>query len=93
MFVPTLPVLETWRVLRLTRRGRLVPWLGPALRGLAAGRFKQHVCRYPPGIQASERRYCKDALTLRSVFTGEPSSRIHRPTSMCRRDRRTRPGR
>ena len=29
-----LPVLETTGTLRLTRSGRLLPWLGPALRGL-----------------------------------------------------------
>ena len=54
-----LPVLETTRILRLTRAGRLQPWLGPALRGLAAARFKARVCRFSPEIQQGERLYCK----------------------------------
>ena len=32
--------------LRLTSSGRLLPWLGPALRGLVARRFKETVCRF-----------------------------------------------
>jgi hypothetical protein len=56
---PTLDVLETTRVLRLARPGRLQAWLGPALRGLAARRFKACVCRFPPAAQEGERRYCK----------------------------------
>jgi hypothetical protein len=57
--VSELEVLETNRVLRLTRPGRLLPWLGPAVRGLAARRFKANVCRYPPSVQNGERRECK----------------------------------
>jgi hypothetical protein len=57
--VSALPVLETMRVLRLTRPGRLLPWLGPALRGLAARRLKARVCRFPAAVQEGERRYCK----------------------------------
>jgi hypothetical protein len=57
--VSELDVLETNRVLRLTRGGRLLPWLGPAVRGLAARRFKANVCRYPPEVQDRERRECK----------------------------------
>jgi hypothetical protein len=54
-----LHVLETERVLRLTAPGRLVPWLGPALRGLAARRFKRRVCIFPPAEQETTWRYCK----------------------------------
>jgi hypothetical protein len=57
--VSALEVLETNRMLRLTRRGRLLPWLGPAVRGLAARRFKANVCHYPPEVQDGERRECK----------------------------------
>jgi hypothetical protein len=42
-----LPVLETHRVLRIARGGRLRQWLGPALRGLAGGRLKARTCRQP----------------------------------------------
>ncbi len=59
MGTPALTVLETARLLRLTRPGRLLPWLGPALRGLAARRFKARVCRFPPAVQQAERLYCK----------------------------------
>ena len=44
---PPLRVLETHRVLAIARDGRLQPWLGPALRGLAGGRLKARVCRQP----------------------------------------------
>ncbi len=59
MALPALEVLETARVLRLRRPGRLLPWLGPALRGLGARRFKARVCRFPPAMQETERLYCK----------------------------------
>ena len=51
--------LETERILRLTSPGRLLPWLGPALRGLAAGQFRQSVCAYSLAEQQSTWRYCK----------------------------------
>ena len=54
-----LHVLHTERVLRLTAPGRLLPWLGPALRGLAAAQFKRAVCLYSPAEQQTTRRYCK----------------------------------
>ena len=44
--------------LRLTRPGRLVPWLGFALRGLVALRFKRAVCRQPPHEQETRWRFC-----------------------------------
>lgn len=40
-----LTVLHTFRLLRLTRPGRLLPWLGPALRGLLGHRLRDWVCR------------------------------------------------
>src|SRR5207247_2239575 len=56
---PMLTVLQTNRFLVLTRPGRLLPWLGPALRGLVAGRFKEQVCRHSPAEQRTRWRYCK----------------------------------
>ena len=38
-------VLQTTRIIRLARRGRLQPWLGPAIRGLTGGRLKAITCR------------------------------------------------
>lgn len=55
---PTLPVFETARVLRLARGGRLQPWLGPALRGLAGGRLKAAACRQPVADQVTRWRTC-----------------------------------
>lgn len=42
-----LQVRETFGVVRLARGGRLIPWLGPAVRGLIGGRLRAHVCRWP----------------------------------------------
>jgi CRISPR-associated endoribonuclease Cas6 len=67
---PTLDVLETTRILRLARPGRLLPWLGPALRGLAVRRFKARVCRFPPEVQEGERRYCKACPYIASCAYG-----------------------
>ncbi|MBV9123672.1 MAG: hypothetical protein JO112_09975, partial [Planctomycetes bacterium] len=66
-----LSVLETERLLRLIRPGRLLPWLGPALRGLASRRLKADVCRYPPEVQEGERRYCKGCPQLTGCPHGE----------------------
>src|SRR5688500_6091986 len=54
-----LTVLRTAASLRLTSPGKLVPWLGPALRGLIARRFKSQVCRHAPTEQDTTWRYCK----------------------------------
>jgi hypothetical protein len=52
-------MLQTRRVLRLTSQGRLVPWLGPALRGLVARGFKEAVCRFSWDEQQTTWKYCK----------------------------------
>ena len=56
--VPTLEVLESTRRLRLTRPGDFPPWLGPALRGLVAWRFKEMVCRQPPAERRERWKTC-----------------------------------
>jgi len=64
-----LEVLETNRVLRLTRGGRLLPWLGPALRGLTARQFKpmsvtiRPRCRTAGGGSARDARISSSAPT------------------------------
>jgi hypothetical protein len=57
-----LEVLHTWRLLRLTGSGRLVPWLGPALRGLIGRRLKTHACLYTPAEQEGVWRCCRSEL-------------------------------
>lgn len=54
-----LPVLRSTRTLTFTRSGRLLPWLGPALRGLTAMRFRRSVCRQPLAEQQTRWRYCR----------------------------------
>lgn len=66
-----LEVLETTRYLRWTRPGRLMPWLGPALRGLVARRFKARVCRYSPAEQDTTWRYCKGCPHLPNCSYGK----------------------
>lgn len=44
--------------LRLTRPGTLLPWLGPALRGMVAWEFKEQVCRHPTRERRQRWRHC-----------------------------------
>src|SRR5436309_12778631 len=66
-----LTVLETQRVLRLTRPGRLLPWLGPALRGLVGMRLKEDVCRQPAAERQTTWRYCKGCPRMGGCAYGE----------------------
>lgn len=43
----SLVVRESFGTVRLARGGKLLPWLGPAVRGLTGGRLRAHVCRWP----------------------------------------------
>lgn len=45
-------------VLQTTPQGRLLPWLGPALRGATAATLKERVCLQPPVERATRWRYC-----------------------------------
>jgi len=85
-----LPVLEQSWLLTLSSGGRLLPWLGPAVRGLVARRFKARVCRFTAREQNTSRLYCKgcpnmagcpygesiepDPPTDRAVFSGQDDS-------------------
>ncbi len=53
-----LSLVECTRRLRFTRPGSLLPWMGPALRGLLARRFKGRVCVHPPAEQDGRWRCC-----------------------------------
>ena len=44
--------------LRLRNEGRLLPWLGMALRGLTAQHFKDSVCVHPPDVRQTLWRRC-----------------------------------
>jgi len=44
--------------LRAIDSGRLPPWIGPALRGLVARRFKDSVCHFPEPQRSQQWRYC-----------------------------------
>ncbi len=54
----TLPIHIQFLQLTLTRGGRLLPWLGPALRGIAAGTLKNRVCRQPPIQRELQWKFC-----------------------------------
>src|SRR5580704_6724988 len=66
-----LSILETYRVLRIARGGRLVPWLGPALRGLAGGRLRARVCRQPVGEQFGKWEHCRGCPLMSGCAYGE----------------------
>jgi hypothetical protein len=68
---PRLEVFETCRVLRVARGGRLLPWLGPALRGLAAGRLRARVCRQPVEDQLGRYLRCAGCPLMRGCAYGE----------------------
>lgn len=68
---PRLEVFETHRVLRIARGGRLLPWLGPALRGLAAGRLRARVCRQPVAEQLGRWERCAGCPLMAGCAYGE----------------------
>ena len=74
---PRLAVLESHRMLRIARGGRLQPWLGPALRGLAGGRLKAHACRHSVAEQVTRWLRCtgcalRDGCAYGETVEGEP---------------------
>lgn len=74
---PRLDVWETFRVLRVARGGRLVPWLGPALRGLAGGRLRARACVLPVADQLGRWARCAGcphmtACAYGSTFEPDP---------------------
>jgi len=66
-----LVILETTRLLRFARHGRLLPWLGPALRGLAGGRLRASACVLPVIEQIGARKYCAGCLHMAGCSYGE----------------------
>lgn len=66
-----LTILESERTLRLARHGRLLPWLGPALRGLAGGRLRARTCRQPVVEQLIRWRNCGSCPLMAGCGFGE----------------------
>lgn len=62
---------EEENLIRLTRAGRLLPWLGPALRGLMARHFKASVCHYSLQEQNNERRHCRGCPSMGECAYGQ----------------------
>lgn len=57
--------------LELTRGGELLPWLGPALRGLLALRLKERTCRWPPEIRSTRWVHCAGCPHMDGCSYGE----------------------
>jgi hypothetical protein len=59
--------------------GRLMPWLGPAVRGVVAGRFRERHCVLPLAEQAGRWRRCRGCRHLRDCAYGsifEPDEQV-----------------
>ena len=66
-----LPFLRLTRTLRFTRPGRLLPWLGPALRGMVAHPFKNRVCVHPPAERDTRWVHCHGCPHMTGCSYGE----------------------
>ncbi len=67
----TLVVRETFGEVRLARPGRLLPWLGPAVRGLTGGRLRAHVCRWPVADVLARWERCAGCPAMSECAYGE----------------------
>ena len=67
----TLTVRESFGTVRLARSGRLLPWLGPAMRGLIGGRLRAHVCRWPVAEVLSQWERCAGCPHMNGCQYGE----------------------
>lgn len=56
--------------LRLLDRGRLLPWLGPALRGLGARAFKDRVCVHSAGDREQHWQSCRGCPSMSGCAYG-----------------------
>ena len=66
-----------WLTLRTTRGGQLLPWIGPALRGLVAAHFKEQVCRHPPQERTTRWVHCSGCPHL----SGCPYGQAYEPAA------------
>jgi hypothetical protein len=66
-----LSYLRVVRVVQFTRPGRLLPWMGPALRGLIARPFKERVCLQPPAVREARWVHCRGCPHLAGCAYGQ----------------------
>lgn len=68
--------------MELTSAGRLVPWLGPAIRGALAWAVKDAVCRWPVRQRDTHYKTCRGCQHLQACPYGaafwEPFRQRHR---------------
>lgn len=57
-------------VLSCTHGGELLPWIGPAFRGVVARRLKDRVCRQPQAERETRWAHCKGCPFLNSCIYG-----------------------
>ena len=69
--MPGLTVRESQGRIRLARGGRLMPWLGPALRGLTGGRLRARACRWPVVDQIGRWECCLGCPRMAGCGYGE----------------------
>ena len=67
---PRLEMVSWPLVLRFRSAGRLLPWLGPALRGLLAFSLKRAVCFHPPSVRDTLWRHCEGCPKQRQCPVG-----------------------
>ncbi|HID77193.1 MAG TPA: hypothetical protein EYP56_14515, partial [Planctomycetaceae bacterium] len=64
-------VSESYRLrLEIESAGSVLPWIGPALRGLVAGRLKAMVCRHPRPDREAHWQYCDGCPYLKQCAYG-----------------------
>lgn len=77
----TLSVETHWLRMRFSSSGQLLPWLGPALRGVASRHVKARVCHWPLAVQNGRWKFCKGCprqndcaygVTFESATPGAP---------------------
>ena len=69
-----------------TTAGRLVPWLGPAIRGIVALRHRATVCSQPKETWATTWRYCRGCPQMESCAYGTLFEPDNSPNSPGQRD-------
>lgn len=69
--------------------GRLLPWIGPALRGIVCRRFRERHCRLPLADQLGRWRHCRGCPHMVDCAYGrtfEPDEQVHAAsTAECAR--------
>lgn len=76
---PVVPIDVATMLIDFQSSGRLLPWIGPALRGIVAGRFRERHCRLSLAEQAGRWRRCRGCVHLPGCAYGrtfEPDEQI-----------------